>query len=241
MEDPGLRTITREGDRLRIGALVTHRTVERDPLVRTTIPVLADAFSKVANVRVRNQATVGGVLAEADYASDPPAVLLALDAEVEVTGPDGDRTIPVSEFVLAFYTTALEPAEVVTALHVPIPAAGTHGVYHKFVTRSSEDRPCVGAVALVRLDPDGTAVDARVAIGAAAEIPQRHADLEAELVGGRLSDADLRAVAAELAARTDTLDDMRGSAWYRKEMVRVWSRRALESARDAALAAGAGA
>lgn len=236
MEDPGLRTIVRDGDRLRIGALVSHRSVERDPAVREAIPVLADAFAKVANVRVRNQATVGGVVAEADYASDPPAVLLALDAEVEVTGPDGDRSIPIGEFFLAFYTTALEPAEVVTAVTVPIPAPGTHGVYHKFVTRSSEDRPCVGAVALARLNEDGTAADVRLAIGAAAETPQRHADLEAQLTGTTLADADLRAVAAEMSARTDTLDDMRGSAWYRKEMVRVWSRRALESARDAASA-----
>jgi carbon-monoxide dehydrogenase medium subunit len=232
--DDGLRSITRDGDALRIGALVTHRAVERDPLVRETIPVLAETFARVANIRVRNQATVGGVVAEADYASDPPAVLLALDAVIEVTGPEGPREIPVADFFVAFYTTALEPTELVIAVRVPIPPAGTHAVYRKFVTRSSEDRPCVGACGIVRLGPDGRAVDARLSIGAAAEIPQRFPELETDLAGTSLAEADLRRVADAYAERIDTLDDMRGSAWYRREMVRVWGRRALESARDAA-------
>ena len=91
LPDAGLDDISVAAGRLRIGALVTHREVERSPIVKQAIPVLADTFSKVANVRVRNVATVGGVVAEADYASDPPAVLLALDAEIEATGPEGDR------------------------------------------------------------------------------------------------------------------------------------------------------
>ena len=234
LADDGLRAITRDGDSLRIGALVTHRAVERDPLVRETVPVLAETFARVANIRVRNQATVGGVVAEADYASDPPAVLLALDAVIEVTGPDGAREVPVADFFLAFYTTALAPAELVTAVRVPIPPAGTHAVYHRFVTRSSEDRPCVGACGIARLGPDGRALDARLSIGAAAEVPQRFPELEAALIGTALEAADLRRIADGYAERIDTLDDMRGSAWYRREMVRVWGRRALESARDAA-------
>jgi carbon-monoxide dehydrogenase medium subunit len=239
IQEPGLHEIAIDDGVLRLGALVTHRDVERSPIVREAIPVLAETFAKVANIRVRNAATVGGVVAEADYASDPPAVLLALDADIVATGPNGSRTIPASDFFLAFYSTALEPAEVVTEVRVPIPAPGTGAIYHKFVTRSSEDRPCVGAIGVVRLTADGTAEDVRAAVGAAAETPQRFPDLEAALVGKQLDDAALRTLADGYAERIDTLDDMRGSSWYRTEMVRVWVRRALESARDRAQEAGA--
>src|SRR5437588_11908705 len=97
---PGLDRIERTNGELRLGALVTHRAVELSEVVRQALPVLADTVGKVANVRVRHAATVGGVLAEADYASDPPAVLLALDATVEVQGPSGRRDIPMRELVL---------------------------------------------------------------------------------------------------------------------------------------------
>lgn len=236
LPEPELHAIELKDGQLHIGALVTHREVERSATARTQIPVLAETFGKVANVRVRNQATVGGVLAEADYASDPPAVLLALGAEVDVQGPNGARTIPISEFFLSFYTTALEQSEIVTAVRVPVPQPGTHAVYHKFVTRSSEDRPCVGVIAAVRMSADGrTAEEVRIAVGAASETPQRFDELDAQLVGTDLSDAVIRPVADAYAERMDMLDDMRGSAWYRGQMVRVWVRRALEDARSAAL------
>ncbi|MGH2406836.1 MAG: FAD binding domain-containing protein [Candidatus Limnocylindrales bacterium] len=242
IDEGGLHEIRRADGQLRIGALATLRAIELDATVRSAIPVLADTFAKVANVRVRNIATVGGLVAEADYASDPPAVLLALDARIEATGPNGSRTIPVAEFFRAFYTTALEPGEIVTAVHVPAPPPRSHAVYEKFVTRSSEDRPCVGVMALVQLAPDGaTAQAVRIAVGAAAETPRRFPDLEATLHGTNLADTDLRRVADAYAERIDTLDDMRGSAWYRKEMVRVWVRRAIEHAHGDARAALAGA
>jgi carbon-monoxide dehydrogenase medium subunit len=235
LPEPELSSISEDDGHLEIGALVTHRDVERNETVKSVLPVLAYTFSKVANVRVRNQATVGGVLAEADYASDPPAVFLALDAEVDVRGPSGGRTIPMKEFTQSFYTTALEPSELVTAVRVPVPQHGTRAVYHKFVTRSSEDRPCIGVCGVVRLAADGkTAEDVRVSVGAAAEIPQRFPELEKELVGKDLDDAAIRSIAEGYAERIETLDDMRGSSWYRTQMVRVWVRRALEDARTAA-------
>jgi aerobic carbon-monoxide dehydrogenase medium subunit len=223
----GLDAIERDDDYLRLGALATHRAVELSPLVRLELPVLASTFARVANVRVRNAATVGGVLAEADYASDPPAVFLALDAEVEVVGPTGARTIPASEFFLGFYETALAADELVTGVRVPIPA-GTRAVYEKFVTRSSEDRPCVGVIAAVRLAADGrTCEDLRVAVGAASETPQRYPAVEG-LARGQVLDEDVaRAVAERYAESIDPLSDLRGSAWYRREMVRVWVRRAI--------------
>jgi carbon-monoxide dehydrogenase medium subunit len=231
---PGLSGIELAEGELRLGAMVRHREVELSPVVREAIPVLADTFGKVANVRVRNAATVGGVVAESDYASDPPALLVALDAEVDAQGPNGDRTIPASEFFVAFYETALAPDEIVTRVRVPVPPAGRGMVYHKFVTRSSEDRPCVGVAALVGRGADGACTDLRVAVGAAAETPQRFTDVEAAAVGQRLDEDVVTRIADGYAERIDTLDDMRGSAWYRTEMVRVWVRRAIESAAAAA-------
>jgi carbon-monoxide dehydrogenase medium subunit len=235
---PGLRDISIADGVAELGALVSHRAVERDPAVRALIPVLADTFSKVANVRIRNAATVGGVVAEADYASDPPAAFVGLGAEIVAHGPAGRRVIAASDFFVAFYETALAPAEIVTAVRVPLPAAGTGAVYHKFVTRSSEDRPCVGVFASCRSSGDGRYTDTRVSVGAAAETPQRFPDLEADADGTDLGEDVRRTIADGYAQRIETLDDVRGSSWYRTEMVRVWVRRALESARAAADAAG---
>jgi len=230
----GLGRIERADGYLRMGALATHRQVELSPLVRSTIPVLASTFGVVANVRVRNAATVGGVLAEADYASDPPAVLLALDAEVEILGPRGPRTVAIKDFVKGFYETALQPDEIVTAVRIPIPAGEIRGVYKKYVTRSSEDRPCLGAVAIVRMASDGrTCEDLRVAVGAVAEVPQRFPEVEALAEGTKLDHDVARAIADGYAERIDTLADMRGSAWYRTEMIRVWVRRIIEEASSA--------
>jgi carbon-monoxide dehydrogenase medium subunit len=229
----GLRSIREEDGALVLGALVTHREVERSALVRDRIPVLAETFATVANVRVRNVATVGGVVAEADYASDPPAVLLALDAEIEARGPKGIRRIPVAEFFRGFYETALAPDEIVTAVRVPVPPAGTSGAYEKFVTRSSEDRPCVGVVALVRFEGQRCA-DLRVAVGAASETPRRYAAVEAQGRGTTLRGDVVPTIAAGYASATDALDDMRGSSWYRKTIIEVWVRRAIDRAAGAA-------
>ncbi len=232
---PGLDEIRRENGHVRLGALVTHRAVETSRVLAESLPSLAHTFGTVANVRVRNAATVGGVLAEADYASDPPAAFLALDATVEALGPSGQRDIPVADFFRGFYETALAANEIVTGVRVPVPAQGTRAVYEKYVTRSSEDRPCVGVFAAVRLGADGrTCEDVRVAVGAASEVPQRFADVEALGRGHALDEDVVKAIADGYAERVDTLSDMRGSAWYRTEMVRVWVQRAVEHARDGA-------
>ena len=231
----GLQGIATADGALQIGALATHRSVERDKVVAAAVPVLSETFAKVANVRVRNVATVGGVVAEADYASDPPAVFVGLDASIVAHGPDGVRAIPAAEFFVAFYETALAGDEIVTSVRVPIAAPGSGAVYEKFVTRSSEDRPCVGVFASCRAVDGGRFTDIRVSVGAAAETPQRFPDLEARAADTDLGDDARRAIADSYAERIETLEDVRGSAWYRTEMVRVWVRRALEGARQRAL------
>ena len=134
---PDLRYIRHEpGTGLRIGGLVTIRDAERAPLIREKQPTLASTFGKVGNIRVRNAATVGGNLSEADYASDPPCMLVALRAKANASSVRGEREIPLTEFFQGFYETALRPDEILTELIVPDPAPGSRSVYLKYVSRS---------------------------------------------------------------------------------------------------------
>ncbi len=207
-----LRAIAVEGGELRLGAMATHRAVERSEVVRDAWPVLARAFSLVASARVRNQATVGGVLADADYASDPPAMLAALDARAVLRSPRGERSVSVGELILGYYETCIEPDELLVQVRVPPqPARAT---YRKFRSRSSEDRPCA-AVAAVRGDGG-----LRVVVGAVAETPQDFP----ELCDGEPAD-----VAARYAERIEPLSDSRGSAAYRRRVIAAEVRRAVEA------------
>jgi carbon-monoxide dehydrogenase medium subunit len=143
----GLDGIHTEDGALHIGPLALLDTVARSPEVAGPFPALATACGVVGNVRVRDQATLGGNLAEADYASDPPTVLLALDAVVTVTGPRGARTIPLADFLRGFYTTTLEPDELITDIAVPVLPSSIRMTYLKYRSRSSEDRPAAGRAA----------------------------------------------------------------------------------------------
>jgi aerobic carbon-monoxide dehydrogenase medium subunit len=207
---PQLDAIAIDDGELRIGALVTHRAVELSPVVREHVPALALAFSTVASPRVRNQATVGGVLADADYASDPPAMLTALGARVVARSVLGTREIPLEELIVGHYSTSLAPAELVMEVRVPL---GEHrATYRKFRSRSHEDRPCVG-VAVCRRPRD-----LRVVVGAVADRPQWFPEL---------GDGDPTDVGRAYANAIDPLDDIRGSADYRRRVIAVEVRRAL--------------
>ncbi|MBM2811963.1 MAG: hypothetical protein HW416_2722 [Chloroflexi bacterium] len=227
---PGLDHISIDGGLLRIGALATLRSVAESAVVREQLPVLSGACGLVGNVRVRNVATLGGNVCEADYASDPPTVLVALDARVRIQGPRGAREIAVADCIEDFYTTALEPDEVLTDVLVPLPRPGMRAMYLKYVSRSWEDRPCVGAVALIDLAEDGHIENLRVAVGAIAGRPLRLTEVEAETRGERPTDDVFRSVAAAYEAVADPVEDVRGPAAYRKRMVGVFVRRALEAA-----------
>lgn len=228
---PGLAYIRQQDDGLHIGPLTPLRDIERSPLVREQLPLLAAACGEVGNVRVRNQATLGGNLAEADYASDPPAAMLALAAQVIVTNAGGSRTVPLDEFYLGFYTTVLEPDELITDISVPTVPPGSRMTYLKYKSRSSEDRPCAGVAALAAFDGD-RCNELRVAVGAACEVPQRLPEFESLATGQVLTGALIAEIAAGYAANIETLEDMRGSAWYRTQMIRVHVRRALEEVAD---------
>lgn len=224
--------IRRSVDGLHLGALTLLRSAERSNLVHEFCPALAHTFGVVGNVRVRNQATIGGNLAEADYASDPPAMLLALDARVNVIEPGGAREIPLSDFFLGFYTTALTAVDVLSEVIIPPLDASTRATYLKFTSRSAEDRPCIGVAAVADFDDEGLCRSLRLAVGAAVETPQRLATAEAMARGERLTDDLIAAIADEYAHKLDPLSDARGSVWYRREMMRVFVKHALQEVRD---------
>jgi carbon-monoxide dehydrogenase medium subunit len=228
---PGLNSLNLTKDGMQIGSLVSLRSLELSPEVRQAFPALAAACGEVGNVRVRNQATLGGNLGEADYASDPPTVLAILDAEVQVASQDGTRMIPLAEFFYGFFTTAIEPEELITGISIPSRPEGSRSVYLKYKSRSSEDRPCVGVAALAKVE-EGVCKDLRVAVGAACEIPERLPDIEAMAVGQPMTDELIEEVAESYSTEIETLEDLRGSAWYRRQMIRVHVKRALVEVRN---------
>ena len=217
---------------LHLGALARLHDLERSETMRQVCPALAKAFRVVGNVRVRNQATVGGNLAAADYAADPPAMLMALNARVVTIGLAGRREIPLSEFFLGFYTTALEPAEIITEIIIPLLSEPRRAAYYKYTSISAEGRPCVAVGAAAHIDSDGKCRDLRVAVGAAVETPQRLSETEGLARGQILTDELIAAIADGYARGLDPLTDVRGSAWYRREMIRLFVKRALLEVRD---------
>lgn len=211
-----LTRMSTAGD-LSVGAMVTHRRLELDREVVSVWPGVNAAFRVVASPRVRNVATMGGVLADADYASDPPSMLVASSAVAEVASLRGTRRIPVADLIVGHYTTLLEDDELITRVLVPRPTGPA--VYRKLRTRSMEDRPSSSVAAVVA----GETV--RVVVGAVSDRPHHFADVCADWRPG--DEHSAREIGEEYANRIDYIDDNRGSACYRRHIVGVEVRRAL--------------
>ncbi len=224
-----LGEITTSDGGLVIGATVTHRAIERSQEVARYCPALTRTFASVATVRVRNQATIGGNLAHADPAQDPPPMLIALGAEVIATSAAGERAIAVDELFVDVFTTSLRPGEIITAVRFPALAAGTRATYLKFLPRTADDYATVSVAAALRLANDGTVADVRVALGAAGPTPRRARSVEDALRGARPDTKRIADAAARVDADIEPFDDVRGSAAYKREMARLWTERALTS------------
>jgi carbon-monoxide dehydrogenase medium subunit len=224
-----LSAVTTQTDgALRIGAMTTLSGLERSAVVRTHAPVVTAALRTLSNVRVRNVATVGGHLAHADPHMDLPPVLIALRAHIVVAGSAGERAIPVEDLFTGYFETVLKRDELITAVVVPAQGADS-AAYLKCTTRAVHDWPALGVA--VSLDRDGTSVRAaRIVISAATEKPIRLPDAEAAVRGGSLDDAALRRAGDAAAAQAQTISDGQGSAAYKRQLVRVYVRRALSAA-----------
>ena len=224
--------LSASGDWLEIGALSTHRSLERSPLVRRHAPLLAEVEAHIANPRVRAAGTLGGNLCFAEPHSDPATLLLAWGAQVELLSEAGRRNLPLADFVLGMFETARRPDEVLTRVRLPLGSAPIGGAYEKF---SLHERPTATVAALLRLVA-GVIQEASLAVCSVGPVPQRMAQAEALLRGAAPGEEVFRA-AADLAARAaDAMDDLYGSAEYKRHLVGVMAARAL--ARAAARAHG---
>jgi aerobic carbon-monoxide dehydrogenase medium subunit len=217
---------------LEIGALTTHRQLELAPQVTAYCPALAATFGHVATVRIRNQGTLGGNLAHADPAQDPPPMLIALDGEVVLTSKKGQRSVRLDDFFVDYLTTTLAPGELLTSIRLPALPAGTNATYEKFLPRTRDDYATVSVAATMRLDAKGRCADVRVALGGAAGVPLHAHSVEDALRGELPTDQRIADAAALVLDLVDPPDDARGSAKYKRRMARVWTERALHAVRD---------
>lgn len=212
-----------DGDTLAIGALTCHEDVHFDDGVKRDCPILAYTAGKVGDPQVRHRGTIGGTTAHGDPASDVPTVLLALGATIAVTGPSGTRTIPASDFFKGLFEVDVAPDEMVTEIRVPkTPGAGWS--YQKFHHRA-QDWATVGVAAVIRRG-DGGVAQAAVGLTSMGPTPLRATTVEEALVSG----ADPATAAQHAADGTDPVSDVLGSAEYRREMAKVFARRAIEEA-----------
>jgi len=211
-----------------IGAMTTLADLGHADLVQRGWPVIARTLRTLSNVRVRNVATIGGHLAHADPHQDLPPVLSALGARVTIAGPKGERTVPVEALSTGYYETVVARDELVTAVIVP-PLGKKRAAYLKCTTRSADDWPALGMA--VVLETEGDAIrTASVVIGAATDKPTRLAAAEGVLRGGRADDATLARAGDAAADELGIVGDPQGSAAYKKQLARVYLRRAVRAA-----------
>ncbi len=218
-----------ENGELHISAMTRITELASSQVAIDFCPALTKAARLVGNVRIRNQGTIGGNLCSADYAADPPAILSALGTRICILGPDGQRELPIQSFFGGFYTTELEAGEIVTSIVVP---RWQRASYQKFLSVSAEGRPVAAVGAAAELIDGNVVKKLQVSVGAAVENPQRLADTEKMAAGQLLSDELIASIAGEYAAKLDPISDVRGSAWYRREMIQVFVKRALVEVRN---------
>ena len=224
---PDTRAIELSDGMVRIGALATQREVETSPVVKQHLPLLAEAYRRVATVRIRNVATVGGGIAHADPAMDPPPSLLILGASVKLVSTSGERVVPIGEVYSDYYETTIEPNEIVAELQVPVQPADGRWTYIKYLPRTADDYATVAVAAMGRVD-GGRIADVRVGLGAVAPTALRATVVEEALSGAEATPDGLRAASQSVADIVDPIDDPRGSAGYKRDMAVVFTRRALE-------------
>lgn len=228
----GIKFDAAEG--LIIGALVTHRELETSAPVMEKLPVLCEAEREVANIRVRNMGTVGGNLASGEPLTDLAQIFIALDGQLKITGPSGQRTIPVEELFLDFYTTSLAEDEIITQVVLPLlpPRSGIE--YIRFSSSSVVDKPAAGVAVRLTLDNEMVQV-ARSVLGCVGSTPVRARKAEAMLIGAKVT-PELAGEVGKLASQEcSPTSDLRGSEWYKRAIVGTLVKRALTAAYQKAL------
>jgi carbon-monoxide dehydrogenase medium subunit len=223
---PDLRGIGLEAGTLRIGAAVTHLDLEVDPVIAAAIPALAELEGNIANVRVRAAGTLAGNLCFGEPHADPPALLMALGATLEIAGRTARRTLPVDEFLTGAYSNALREDEIVVAINVPVPASDVRAAYLNFRVL---ERPSVGVAVVGAVGGGRFRTPPAVVVGAADEVPRR---VDAPMLAGAGAESReaLFALAEAAAAAVAPVDDLAGTAEFKRHLVGVIARRAAAKA-----------
>jgi aerobic carbon-monoxide dehydrogenase medium subunit len=225
-----LREIRTEADgTIAIGALATHRTISHDETVRTKLPALGDAAGEVGDLQVRARGTIGGSLAHADSAADEPAPTLAYDATIRVIGPKGRRDIRARDYFKGTFETALAADEIIVEIRFPAPAGRTGGAYAKFAHPAS-GFAVTGVAAVVTIKADGSVERAAIGVTGAAAAAYRAVAAEKALTGTKGDAKSIGDAAAKAADGITALSDLAASSEYRKHLVTVYAKRALERA-----------
>jgi carbon-monoxide dehydrogenase medium subunit len=221
----GLAGITKTDEGLRIGAMTTHATIAKSTLFETGTSVINRAAKQIAHPPIRNMGTIGGSISHADPAADFPTALIAANATIEVTGPDGPRQIHSDDFFLGYYETAVGENEIVSAILAPWGPADASGEHVK-VTRVDGDFATV-SVSLVLAAEKNKCTYARIAVGAVAATPLHLDEADVVLKNSTLSTEDINQAAALLVDAADPIDDVRGSADYRRALIPRLLKRAV--------------
>jgi len=226
---PGLSYIREEEGYLKIGALTREVDLEESELIRTKYPIFTDASKLIADPQVRNMGTIGGNIAHGDAANDHPAVMIAMGAEVVITGAEGSRAVSIDDFFHGFYMTAIQPNEILTELRIPIPAAGTGNAYHKF-ERKVGDYATAGAAVQITIGNDNVIENAGIGLTNVNMTPMRASRSEEALGGKPLSDETIGQAAQYASEDCNPSEDLRGDVEYKRAMVKVVVKRMIELA-----------
>jgi aerobic carbon-monoxide dehydrogenase medium subunit len=229
----GLSYIKEEDGHLKIGGLTREADLESSPLIRSRYPIILDTAHVIADPQVRNLATLAGNLAHGDPANDHPATMMALGAKVVATGSKGNRVIPIEDFFVSLFTTALEPNEIVTEIQVPLPPPRSGGAYFK-LERKVGDFATAAVAAQVTVDVGGMCQSAGIGLTNVGPTPLKATKAETFLRGKKLDEANLRQAAQLAAEDARPSSDLRGPAEYKKGLVKELAFRALSRAAERA-------
>lgn len=228
---PGLSYIKEEGGYLKIGALTREADLEHSDIIAAKYPIFTDASKLIADPQVRNMGTIGGNIAHGDAANDHPAVLIALDAQVEITNKSGKRMVSINDFFYGFYSTAVEENEILTAIHVPLRPPGAGNAYHK-LERKVGDYATAGAAVQIAINKRGRVTYAGIGLTNVNPTPFKARRSEKALLGKKLTDATIAQAAQYASEDCNPSADLRGDVAYKRAMVGVLVKRMIRKAAE---------
>jgi carbon-monoxide dehydrogenase medium subunit len=228
-----LSYIREDGNVILIGATATHYELESSDLLRNICPLLPECARSIGDVQVRNKGTIGGSLAHCDPAGDWPAAAIALNADVVLAGPGGERTMKAEDFFVDLLTTALEPGEILREVRIAKPQ-GKFGHAYQKAPHPASGFAVVGVAANITLNADGSCATASIGVTGVGNKAYRPVGTEAALVGKKLDDQTIAAAAAKIADGIDVNGDLYASSEYRKHLTTVHASRAIKAALERA-------